>query len=180
LSSRELGIPCIVGTSSKGKPATQTIATGDDITVDAVNGVVYKGVLEGVVSVKEEQPQALPAGESYPILVQRFLSTSESQNFLDFSLSFRDASVTPGVEIVARLADLLVQGIQLDAAKPDATVEIAASASAPGIFERATLKRPRCALRASPLLLNCRGFQSPRRLPEAQKWCAKRSTTIFG
>ncbi|AAT44104.1 phosphoenolpyruvate synthase [Picrophilus oshimae] len=41
--SRELGVPCIVGTSSFGKKATETIKTGDLITVDSRNGLVYRG-----------------------------------------------------------------------------------------------------------------------------------------
>jgi len=44
--SRELGIPCIVGTTSRGKPATESIPNGAMVTVDAKLGVVYEGVLE--------------------------------------------------------------------------------------------------------------------------------------
>ena len=36
--SRELGIPCIVGTKSRSTEATTTIHDGADITVDATNG----------------------------------------------------------------------------------------------------------------------------------------------
>jgi pyruvate,water dikinase len=43
--SRELGIPCIVGTKSRGQAATTTIKDGTDITVDASNGVVYEGII---------------------------------------------------------------------------------------------------------------------------------------
>jgi len=40
--SRELGIPCIVGTGN----ATENITEGSVVTVDAVNGVVYEGKVE--------------------------------------------------------------------------------------------------------------------------------------
>lgn len=40
--SRELGIPCIVGTGN----ATTSLQEGELVTVDAINGVVYKGVVE--------------------------------------------------------------------------------------------------------------------------------------
>lgn len=40
--SRELGIPCIVGT----RTATKMIADGEKVTVDAREGVVYRGVME--------------------------------------------------------------------------------------------------------------------------------------
>jgi len=39
--SRELGIPCIVGAET----ATKTMVTGSKYTVDARNGVVYKGIM---------------------------------------------------------------------------------------------------------------------------------------
>ena len=48
--SREMGIPCIVGSLK----ATQVLKDGDIITVDATNGVIYKGD----VSVKEEKKEA--------------------------------------------------------------------------------------------------------------------------
>jgi len=43
--SRELGIPCIVGTGN----ATQVMKTGKDYTVDAKTGVVYEGVIKEAV-----------------------------------------------------------------------------------------------------------------------------------
>lgn len=44
--SRELGIPCIVGTKSRGEAATVTIKDGIDVTIDATHGVVYEGIIE--------------------------------------------------------------------------------------------------------------------------------------
>lgn len=58
--SREMGIPCIVGTKSKGIPATAAIKNGIDVTVDSKNGVVYEGILEEVAKKKA----AAAAGES--------------------------------------------------------------------------------------------------------------------
>ncbi len=57
--SRELGIPCIVGTKSRSVEATTTIEDGMEITVDATNGIVYAGVVSDIVKPKEE---AAPAG----------------------------------------------------------------------------------------------------------------------
>ena len=64
--SRELGIPCIVGTKSRGQAATTTIKDGTDITVDASNGVVYEGI------VAEKKAEATAAGtvvaaETFPV-----------------------------------------------------------------------------------------------------------------
>lgn len=66
--SRELGIPCIVGTASKGKPATQAIPDREMITVDSKLGVVYKGAIEEAVAKKKEAAaQVAVAAESYPV-----------------------------------------------------------------------------------------------------------------
>lgn len=48
--SREMGIPCIVGTASRSQQATTSIANGQDITVDASNGTVYAGIVKSMVS----------------------------------------------------------------------------------------------------------------------------------
>ncbi len=61
--SRELGIPCIVGTASRGKPATESITDGTMVTVDAKLGVVYEGILEEAT--KKEAPVAAAVAESY-------------------------------------------------------------------------------------------------------------------
>lgn len=63
--SRELGIPCIVGTKSRGEAATTTVPDGIDVTVDATHGVVYEGILE------EKKPEAqaqavVPVAEYFP------------------------------------------------------------------------------------------------------------------
>lgn len=49
--SREMGIPCIVAAQG----ATDTIENGQDITVDATNGVVYEGILKEAVAEKKEE-----------------------------------------------------------------------------------------------------------------------------
>ena len=56
--SRELGIPCVVGTEN----ATKLMVSGKEYTVDARSGVVY----EGIVSAITEHPTATPAGVGVP------------------------------------------------------------------------------------------------------------------
>lgn len=48
--SREMEIPCIVGTQSRGKAVTKTVHNGDTITVDSKNGIVYQGNVKAVSS----------------------------------------------------------------------------------------------------------------------------------
>ncbi len=61
--SRELGIPCVVGTKSRGEAATTAIKDGMDITVDASHGIVYEGILEE--EKKAAPQQAAVAAEYY-------------------------------------------------------------------------------------------------------------------
>jgi len=49
--SRELGIPCVVGT----KEATKKLKTGDYVTVDGTRGVVYKGIVKSLVKKEKEE-----------------------------------------------------------------------------------------------------------------------------
>ena len=60
--SREMEIPCIVGTKSRGKAATDVFKTGDVVTVDAKNGVVYKGKVESLLK-KPTATQAAAGGQ---------------------------------------------------------------------------------------------------------------------
>ena len=43
--SREMQIPCIVGTKSCGQAVTEMLQDGEQVTVDAKNGIVYQGDL---------------------------------------------------------------------------------------------------------------------------------------
>ncbi|MEM4623663.1 MAG: phosphoenolpyruvate synthase, partial [Desulfurococcaceae archaeon] len=54
--SRELGIPCIVGTGN----ATKAVVSGTEITVDASRGIVYEGVVEDLVKPKAEAAAPAP------------------------------------------------------------------------------------------------------------------------
>jgi pyruvate,water dikinase len=58
--SRELGIPCIVGTEARSEiEATRAIQDGQIITVDATNGIVYEGIIEDLIKEKEDGPSAV-------------------------------------------------------------------------------------------------------------------------
>ncbi|MCL4391198.1 phosphoenolpyruvate synthase [Candidatus Parvarchaeota archaeon] len=57
--SRELGVPCIVGTGGRGKKATEVVKTNDVITVDSKNGLVYSGEIKA-----EENEQKSSAGQN--------------------------------------------------------------------------------------------------------------------
>lgn len=58
--SRELGIPCIVGS----KNGTQVLKSGMDVTVDAKRGLVYEGIIEEAVAPQPQQA-VLPAQSGF-------------------------------------------------------------------------------------------------------------------
>ena len=61
--SRELGIPCIVGTEN----ITDLVRDGDKITVDASNNVVYQGIVgvESEAGLTEEELASAPATKTH-------------------------------------------------------------------------------------------------------------------
>lgn len=56
--SREMQIPCIVGTTSRGVAAMDVLHTGDTVTVDAKNGIVYAGEIQAIIAPAKEAPQS--------------------------------------------------------------------------------------------------------------------------
>ena len=65
--SRELGIPCIVGTKSRGTAATEAIKNGMEITVDASNGIVYEGIVADLVKKAASAEGAAVVAETFPV-----------------------------------------------------------------------------------------------------------------
>jgi pyruvate,water dikinase len=58
--SRELGIPCIVGT----KTGTKVLPSGMEVTVDATSGVVYDGIIQEVTNT-QQQAAAVASGPGF-------------------------------------------------------------------------------------------------------------------
>ncbi len=56
--SREMGVPCVVGTESLSKKATEAIKDGAMVTVDAKNGIVYAGEAKIAAAVPETVARA--------------------------------------------------------------------------------------------------------------------------
>ncbi|RVU71328.1 MULTISPECIES: phosphoenolpyruvate synthase [Lactobacillus] len=64
--SREMQIPCLVGTVSRGLAATKALKNNEVVTVDAKNGVVYAGVVEKVVKKQPVNKTSSEVVEYYP------------------------------------------------------------------------------------------------------------------
>jgi pyruvate,water dikinase len=87
--SRELGIPCIVGTKSRGQAATEVLKDGEEITVDASNGVVFAGNLQVKKAAAAAGPAvSVAAVESFPVT-----GTKIYMNLGDPSLAEKYASL---------------------------------------------------------------------------------------
>lgn len=70
--SREMQIPCIVGTKSKKVAATDAFKTGDVVTVDATNGIVYMGKVDSLF----KKPETAQAGQV--VAAETFAPTATS------------------------------------------------------------------------------------------------------
>ncbi len=68
--SRELGIPCVVGTGD----ATELLANGDVVTVDGYNGHVYEGEIEIKAPEKKEAHEEVVKTEEVPELEKEILA----------------------------------------------------------------------------------------------------------
>ena len=67
--SRELGVPCVVGT----REATRTIADGSEVTVDGKTGSVYRGRKPGVEAKPPAATAAPIAHEAVPVTATKIL-----------------------------------------------------------------------------------------------------------
>lgn len=89
--SRELGIPCVVGTKSRSVDATSVLKTGQEITVDAQNGIVYDGIVEDMI----EKPKAGAAAAGAVVQAEYFAPTGTTvlMNLGDPDLAQKYASL---------------------------------------------------------------------------------------
>jgi len=85
--SRELGIPCVVGTKSRGTSATMKIKTGMQITVDATNGIIYDGVISDLIAA----PRPAEAGPGFAVETFPVTGTKIYMNLGDPDLAQRYA-----------------------------------------------------------------------------------------
>jgi len=85
--SRELGIPCVVGTKSRGTSATTKIETGMQITVDATNGIIYEGVISDLIAA----PRPAEAGPGFAVETFPVTGTKIYMNLGDPDLAQRYA-----------------------------------------------------------------------------------------
>ncbi|MBL3532032.1 phosphoenolpyruvate synthase [Companilactobacillus zhachilii] len=70
--SREMQIPCIVGTKSQSIAATEALHDGDVVTVDAKNGVVYSGKVASLLN----KPAANNQGAGQVVAAETFAPTA--------------------------------------------------------------------------------------------------------
>lgn len=89
--SRELGIPCVVGTKSRSVDATSVLKTGQEITVDAQNGIVYDGIVEDMI----EKPKAEATAAGAVVQAEYFAPTGTTvlMNLGDPDLAQKYASL---------------------------------------------------------------------------------------
>jgi pyruvate,water dikinase len=82
--SRELSIPCVVGTET----ATEVMKTGVTYTVDSRNGVIYEGILTEAVAPKKNQAAASTTGtvmEAAPVTATKiYMNLAIPEKIMDY------------------------------------------------------------------------------------------------
>ncbi|MGQ9498243.1 MAG: phosphoenolpyruvate synthase [Desulfotomaculales bacterium] len=97
--SRELGIPCIVGT----KTGTQVLKPGMEVTVDATRGVVYKGRVQQQESAAAAAPQAPGTAVFPPHILKEIYPVTGTKIYMNLGQP----------EAIGRYQDLPFDGIGL-------------------------------------------------------------------
>jgi pyruvate,water dikinase len=97
--SREMGIPCIVGTGN----ATEVLKDGQEVTVHATHGMVYAG------KVKEEKPKEEAAAPAAPAEIITATQIKVIMDLPDFAEKAAKRTNADGVGLV-RLEIMIAQG----------------------------------------------------------------------
>jgi pyruvate,water dikinase len=80
--SRELSIPCVVGTET----ATQVMKTGKEYTVDSRNGIIYEGILrEATEATVKKDAEAVIAADPAPVTATKiYMNLSVPEKIEDY------------------------------------------------------------------------------------------------
>ncbi|MCW4006573.1 MAG: phosphoenolpyruvate synthase [Candidatus Bathyarchaeota archaeon] len=89
--SRELNIPCVVGTET----ATQVMKPGKEYTVDSRNGIIYEGILQEAVKTKDDKGATIAVAAAAPVTATKI--------YMNLAIP----------EMIAKYKDLPFQGIGL-------------------------------------------------------------------
>jgi pyruvate,water dikinase len=139
--SRELGIPCVVGTST----ATETLTDGMEVTIDGFSGKVYSGRIEITHEVKKidllqddeiDQIEAKLEGsikesESKPNILKKIVTIEKEYGGIKYKEMTKEQQETEEKELIDLLKDLSIK-VKVNVALPDAA-ESAAATKADGV-----------------------------------------------
>jgi len=79
--SRELSIPCVVGTET----ATQVMKTGKEYTVDSRNGIIYEGILREATEATVKKGAAVIAADPAPVTATKiYMNLSVPEKIEDY------------------------------------------------------------------------------------------------
>ncbi|AMV61540.1 Phosphoenolpyruvate synthase [Pediococcus damnosus] len=174
--SREMQIPCIVGTESKNMAATDALKTGDVVTVDAKNGVVYQGKVAGLL--KKTNQTASAAGQVVAAETFAPTATGVMMNLGDPELADKYASLPADGIGLMREEFLWTSYIHehplylIDQGHPEKVVNMLAD----GIAKVVRAMAPR------PVVLRLSGFKSSeyRKLKGGEKYEPHESADLLG
>jgi pyruvate,water dikinase len=139
--SRELGIPCVVGT----EVATEKLKDGMEVTIDGFNGKIYAGKVEishekkEIQILEDEEIDEIEKGleetkkenEAKPGIVKKILTIATEFGGLKYKEMSKDKQAEEQKELIDLLKDLSIK-VKVNVALPDAA-ESAAKTNADGV-----------------------------------------------
>ncbi|MFA6269434.1 MAG: phosphoenolpyruvate synthase [archaeon] len=139
--SRELGIPCVVGTSI----GTQLLKDGDEVTIDGFSGKVYAGKIS--IEHKKEEIQVLAENEiddienslktsiqeseTKPTILKKIVTIEKEYGGIKYKEMSKEQQQEEEKELLDLLKDLSIK-VKVNVALPDAA-EAAAATHADGV-----------------------------------------------
>lgn len=144
--SRELGIPCIVGTEN----ATEVLKTGQDYTVNAKTGVVYEGTLEELSREAVAPTAVVPAATYGPVTATKIYV---NLSFPEMGEKYYNESKPDGVGLLRAEHMMLTIGKHPRLLIEEGTEQTMIDAFAEGIRKVAAVFAP------NPVVYRCLDFK---------------------
>jgi len=139
--SRELGIPCVVGTSN----ATEILKDGMEVTIDGFNGKVYSGKIsiehkvketkmfeeDEIDEIEEHLREEIKKSDSKPTIVKKIVTIETEYGGIKYKEMSKEQQETEEKELIDLLKDLSIK-VKVNVALPDAA-QSAAATNADGV-----------------------------------------------
>jgi pyruvate, water dikinase len=139
--SRELQIPCVVGTSN----ATKILKDGQEVTIDGFSGKIYSGKIsidhkkedikvlheEEIDKIEEGLREKIKENESKPTIIKKMITIETDYGGIKYKTMSKEQKEKEEKELIELLKDLSIK-VKVNVALPDAA-ESASATKADGV-----------------------------------------------